>query len=65
MLCISTSKWVLRMPFAGQNQFFDAETTFRILLNHKIYKIMQKITKNPYIDTWQQVHKGMNRFVIQ
>ena len=28
VLCISTSQWVLRMSFAGQNQFFDAKTTF-------------------------------------
>ena len=28
LLCISTSEWVFRMPFAGQNNFFDAETTF-------------------------------------
>ena len=45
ILCFLTSKWVLRMPFAGQNQFFDAKTTFWMLLNHKIYKITQKITK--------------------
>ena len=25
LLCISTRKWVLRMPFAGQNNFFDAK----------------------------------------
>ena len=27
LLCISTSERVLRMPFAGWNQFFDAKTT--------------------------------------
>ena len=27
LLCILTSKWVLRTPFAGQNQFFDTETS--------------------------------------
>ena len=33
------------MPFAGRNQFFDAKTTFWVLLSHKMYKINQKITK--------------------
>ena len=37
------------MPFAGQNQFFDAKTTFYILLGHVMYKITQKITKNHVI----------------
>ena len=32
LLCISTSEWVLRMPFAGQNQFFDAKTTFSVTI---------------------------------
>ena len=27
MLCISTSEQMLRKPFDGQNQFFDAKTT--------------------------------------
>ena len=49
LLCISTSKRVLRMPFDGQNQFFDAKTTFCILLSHNMYKIMQKINKNNVI----------------
>ena len=28
VLCIWTSKLVLRTPFTGRNQFFDAKTTF-------------------------------------
>ena len=32
---------VLCMPFAGRNQFFDAKTTFWVLLSHKMYKTMQ------------------------
>ena len=28
MLCISTIERVLHTPFAGRNQFFNAETTF-------------------------------------
>ena len=44
---ISTSEQVLRRQFAGRNQFFDAEITFGELLSRKMYKIMQKITKNP------------------
>ena len=36
VLCISTSKWVLSILFAGQNQFFDANTTFCVLLSHKM-----------------------------
>ena len=39
------SERVLRTPFVGLNQFFDVKTIFCILLNHKMYKIMQKITK--------------------
>ena len=35
MLCISTSEQVLRMPFAGRNKFFDAKTTFCVLLSQK------------------------------
>ena len=46
VLCILTSERVPRLPFAGQNQIFNAETTFCVLLSHKMYKIMQKITKN-------------------
>ena len=46
LLCISTSKRVLRTPFASQNQFFDAKTTFWIFLSHKMYKITQKNNKN-------------------
>ena len=41
-MCILTSERVLRTPFAGQNQFFDAKTTFCVLLSHEMYKIMQK-----------------------
>ena len=47
LLCILTSKQVLHTPFAGQNHFFDAKTTFCVLLSHTMYKIVQKITKNP------------------
>ena len=43
VLCISTSKRVLCMPFTGRNQFFDAKTTFWVLLSLKMYKIMQKM----------------------
>ena len=39
LLCILTSKRVIRGPFAGRNQFFDAKTTFWVLLGHKMYKI--------------------------
>ena len=28
IVSISTSEWVLPMPFSGRNQFFDAKTTF-------------------------------------
>ena len=37
------------MSFTGRNQIFDAKTTFKVLLGHKMYKIMQKITKNHVI----------------
>ena len=46
MLCISTSKPVARMPFAGQNQFFEAKTNFCALLSHKMYKNKSKNNKN-------------------
>ena len=36
MLCILTSEEVLRMPFSGENQFFDAKTTFYVLFSHKM-----------------------------
>ena len=36
------SERVLHTLFAGQNQFFNAKTTFSIVLSHKMYKIMQK-----------------------
>ena len=31
LLCISTSERVLRTPFADQNQFFNAKTTFWVI----------------------------------
>ena len=49
MLCILTRKRVLRMPFTGQNQFFDAKTIFYIPFSHKMYKMRQKITKKHFI----------------
>ena len=36
MLCILTSEEVLRMPFSGENQFFDAITTFYVLFSQKM-----------------------------
>ena len=50
LLCILTSERVLRTPFASQNQIFNAKTTFGILFSHKMYKIMQKITKKSYFE---------------
>ena len=44
LLCILTSKRVLRTPFAGRNHFFDAETTFSINFYHKMFKKPQKVT---------------------
>ena len=35
VLCNSTSKRVLHTPFAGQNQFFDAKTTFSVTNERK------------------------------
>ena len=49
VLCILTSERVLHMPFGGPKQLFNAKTTFCVLLGHKKYKIMQKITKNHVI----------------
>ena len=39
---------MLHTPLAGQNQFFDAKTTFCVLLSHKMYKITQK-KKNHFL----------------
>ena len=30
LLCISTSEWVLRTPFAGRNRLSDPKTTFSV-----------------------------------
>ena len=38
LLSIFTSEWVLRMPFTGQNHFFNAKTGFSIINR----KTMQK-----------------------
>ena len=46
VLCISTSKQVLRTPFAGQNQFFDAKTTFSVTKWTKWRKKKRKPHKN-------------------
>ena len=51
LLSISTSKRVLRMPFAPHaicsfKSILNAKTTFCILFSQQIYKIAQKITKN-------------------
>ena len=35
LLCILTSAQVFRTLFAGQNQFFDAETTFLVTIGTK------------------------------
>ena len=60
LLCISTSERVLCMLFAGQNQIFNAETTFWVLLIHKMYKIMQKITKNLGFTGVYQLRKSIS-----
>ena len=48
MFCISTSKRALCMPFAGQNHFFSAKTSFSVFFFHKWEKKNEiaKITKN-------------------
>ena len=43
LLCILTSKRVLRMTFAGRNQFFDAKTTF---MSFSIIKCVKKFKNN-------------------
>ena len=43
MLCFSTSKWVLRMPFAGRNQFFNANATFCMILCYFLRYFILKV----------------------
>ena len=44
LLCISTSKWVLHMPFAGQNRLSDAKTTFSVTNGTK-YTILSGVNQ--------------------
>ena len=48
LLCISTSKRVLRMPFPGQNQFFNAKTTFCVILYKKVYFVRKSISTSKW-----------------
>ena len=59
MLCISTSKWVLRTPFAGRNRLPDAKTTISITNGTFFYtfydlKVRKKLFWNQKIDFNQQ-----------
>ena len=63
MLCISTREQVLRMPFASWNQFLDAKTAFYVLFSHKMYKMMQKITKKPVC--WSKYTTHINTTLLQ
>ena len=45
LLCISTSKQVLRTPFPGQNRLSDAKTTFSITKGTKNQKIKGELLK--------------------
>ena len=45
MLCISTSEQDSARRWLVQINFLTLKTTFCILLSHKMYKLMQKITK--------------------
>ena len=57
MLCISTSKRVLRMPFAGRNRLSNAKITFSFTTGTKWTK---KWTNNDKIRVNQ--HLGANQF---
>ena len=46
MLCILTGQRVLRMPFAGQYQFFDTKTTFLVTKGKKRKESRTKTCKN-------------------
>ena len=46
MLCILTSKRVLRMPFVGQNKLSDAKTTFSVINGKKQTKNLKNAAQN-------------------
>ena len=67
LFCILTSERVLRMPFAGWNQFFDGKTTFSF--NNGIFaffkNFMMKIDEK-YIVFWRLLiilDWSLNRFI--
>ena len=70
MLCISTSEWVLHTLLAGQNQFFNAKTTFCLLFINKITQKIVYLQKNyglllylklARVDVGNVSKKGKNR----
>ena len=60
LVVLSTSKRVLRMPFAGRNHFFEAKTTFCVLLILTMYKITIKNNKNHVLKAVYQ-HLGVTQ----
>ena len=53
----------LHLLHAGQNQFFDAKTTFYVLFSHKRYEMMPKITKKRIIKGVYQ-HLGVTPHIL-
>ena len=59
MLCILTSERVLRTLFAGQNQNFNAKTTFWVILFYFLrYFILKSTSKSNTF--YQQIVKYQN-----
>ena len=58
LLCILTSKHVLRTPLAGQNQFFNAKTTFWVILFYFVlrYFILKRLGFAQIEKFWGTMH---------
>ena len=64
LLCILTSEQVLLTPFAGQNHFLDAKTTFYIFFSHTMYKKCKKITKKKHFVRSKVDSLGVNQLLV-
>ena len=66
MLCITTSKWVLRTPFAGQMNFFALlRVFFNLFLSffHHKCKIRKKNTQKAYKKVKQRLDATLKHWL--
>ena len=64
LLCISTSERVLRTPFAGKNQFFDAKTTFYVFFSQNNAKNNKKACFcAAFLSFFRKWHKNTKKLV--